>query len=773
MYFSTEARNISNDTIANTASTEERRPQHEYEGDRNQQQKNEENTLENEQDTAATAGSVCSDRYNKYCVRTACSLFRKNDEKFNYPDQFVHSEKPSSENTIHEDFQNMTATYQSNVLQSFRVQNYGEDASPFPKTSIPRKRWVGRTSRIVNGVLLTQKRRPYATCKHISQTYLFGDKHSNYDTLSEGACLSNENEASVNSFGLDAFLNVQSSLYKPGIGQEFHNFFNMSDSTRFNELHVPYGFVPHGDKFYVLFDINAGIEWVDNMLTYLKDGYFLDDHTQELSLYVELYNPQLHNYVLHETVFKFQKSGYNAVSSTTDIIDLTLYLTDKHSISRYICEILVVAFIVIDFLGEAKQYFFMMVKNRDFFSYFYDDKWNPLDFASIWLLVYQLYLNYVHAHRISDIHPNIRYSIYKELNPGVQRANPLDMHDSHELDKLLKQKELFSGIKSDQQYLYTLTMVNMMLLLLRLLKSLDFQPRIVLITSTIRAAASNLFHFFILFGTLLAMFAFVAQVSFGQISSSFSRFDESAMTLFGIITGSSDIHGVMRVSELSVLWLVFYYSYLVINVFVMYNILLAIIVDGYAEITDVTCDASTIGEDVKSMFHSFGAWLRKPKEYLSDEELLNLLNPVRLETTLDKKEERVPPKDNKKKKSSAMVQPMRTAKVAKPIDGTKSIRLSRYMADENRFIHFQANKAFIKKLLLSNGTPPEMIDEVIVELMSRVQHHVVDTPENEDEQQQIESIVLREMYIAAMMAQEKFFDQEITSQVKVSNQTDR
>ena len=151
-------------------------------------------------------------------------------------------------------------------------------------------------------------------------------------------------------------------------------------------------------------------------------------------------------------MFKFQKSGYNAVSSTTDIIDLTLYLTDKHSISRYICEILVVAFIVIDFLGEAKQYFFMMVKNRDFFSYFYDDKWNPLDFASIWLLVYQLYLNYVHAHRISDIHPNIRYSIYKELNPGVQRANPLDMHDSHELDKLLKQKELFSGIKSDQQY---------------------------------------------------------------------------------------------------------------------------------------------------------------------------------------------------------------------------------------------------------------------------------------------------------------------------------
>ena len=140
---------------------------------------------------------------------------------------------------------------------------------------------------------------------------------------------------------------------------------------------------------------------------------------------------------------------------------------------------------------------------RMIFSMANKKKYNYIDFdlANIVMLVVQFCATYFFAvDKLGKFNPAIRFDVYHQLNYNIQKAQPLRLNVSangqaQQLMELIKQKNTIIDIVEYQQYIYTVTLINIVLMMVRMLKILDFQPRIALVTKTIEAAASDLFHF--------------------------------------------------------------------------------------------------------------------------------------------------------------------------------------------------------------------------------------------------------------------------------------
>jgi hypothetical protein len=73
------------------------------------------------------------------------------------------------------------------------------------------------------------------------------------------------------------------------------------------------------------------------------------------------------------------------------------------------------------------------------------------------------------------------------------------------------------------------------LFVLRMLKALDFQPRMALVTRTISSAFSDLFHFLVLFSVIFIGYAFAGNQLFGHQFEGLSSLDNACQFLILIL----------------------------------------------------------------------------------------------------------------------------------------------------------------------------------------------------------------------------------------------
>ena len=89
---------------------------------------------------------------------------------------------------------------------------------------------------------------------------------------------------------------------------------------------------------------------------------------------------------------------------------------------------------------------------------------------------------------------------------------------------------------SDTLSLYsTFAGICVMLFTFRLLKALDFQERMGLVTKTLGEASSDLFHFLVLFMIVFISYACVGSILFGHQLQSMSSLNEASMTLMVVV----------------------------------------------------------------------------------------------------------------------------------------------------------------------------------------------------------------------------------------------
>ena len=135
---------------------------------------------------------------------------------------------------------------------------------------------------------------------------------------------------------------------------------------------------------------------------------------------------------------------------------------------------------------------------------------------------------------MEQFEPQVRYNLYNNINTqgrylelntargdlpaSAYKAVPgLEKNVTHaglksflwDLGYAASTAETFSGFKDTQTYIY-------MFFVIRVLKVVDFQPRLGVVTRTISVAASDLFHFLIILGICIFIWMFAGMLLLGN-----------------------------------------------------------------------------------------------------------------------------------------------------------------------------------------------------------------------------------------------------------------
>merc|ERR1719265_891946 len=132
--------------------------------------------------------------------------------------------------------------------------------------------------------------------------------------------------------------------------------------------------------------------------------------------------------------------------------------------------------------------------------------------------------------------------------------------------------------------------------MLRLFKAFSSQPRLALVTQTLSLALVDIIHFGVVFITIFCTFCVMAIGLFGREMHEFSTFELAFSSCFLVLMGDFD-YGAMF-SEARVMGTVWFWAFQIVLVLIMLNMLLAIIMDTYSEVKDMSSDSETLPEQL-------------------------------------------------------------------------------------------------------------------------------------------------------------------------------
>ena len=155
----------------------------------------------------------------------------------------------------------------------------------------------------------------------------------------------------------------------------------------------------------------------------------------------------------------------------------------------------------------------------------------------------------------------------KLMCQGGDCTNGYGLGWSAELDNIV-----YGDFAAAENMVASKSSMNMLIVIIilcqvmRLLKVLDFQPKLALVTRTVLNAGWELFHFLLLFALQTGAFSGCAYVAFGSIHQDFATFGQSIATCFGLFMGETGVHYDMVSSPMAAQWYFFYLSYMLIQV---------------------------------------------------------------------------------------------------------------------------------------------------------------------------------------------------------------
>ena len=133
-----------------------------------------------------------------------------------------------------------------------------------------------------------------------------------------------------------------------------------------------------------------------------------------------------------------------------------------------------------------------------------------------------------------------------------------------------------------------------MLLLLRLFKSFAAQPRLAVVTDTIKLASQDLLHFGLVSAAVIACLCLNAVLLFGRDVEAFGNLPRSLHSSFRMLFGDWEWAPMEEVSRSGAyLW---FTIFMVLVAIILLNMLLAIILDNYMDVKRVSASAQSLGE---------------------------------------------------------------------------------------------------------------------------------------------------------------------------------
>jgi hypothetical protein len=142
-----------------------------------------------------------------------------------------------------------------------------------------------------------------------------------------------------------------------------------------------------------------------------------------------------------------------------------------------------------------------------------------------------------------------------------------------------------------------------LLIVFRLFESFSAQPRLAVVTDTLFVAASDLFHFSIVFMAVFMSFAVMGTALFGRELSAFVTVGRTSETLFRMLMGDFDL-GDMRVvgRELS---FAYFAMFMMLTLLILMNMLIAVLMDVYSGVKGNTLGSATLIHQATEIMRRF------------------------------------------------------------------------------------------------------------------------------------------------------------------------
>jgi hypothetical protein len=137
------------------------------------------------------------------------------------------------------------------------------------------------------------------------------------------------------------------------------------------------------------------------------------------------------------------------------------------------------------------------------------------------------------------------------------------------------------------------------IIMLRLFKAFAAQGRLSVVTKTLNQASSGLAHFAIVVGAVFMIYAIIGTIVFGRELDSFTTIMRAAVTLFRALMGDFDVEEMRVVGRGKTF--VYFASFMMLVGFVMLDMVVAVLMDVYANVKQQLATAETLVEQGKEM----------------------------------------------------------------------------------------------------------------------------------------------------------------------------
>lgn len=327
---------------------------------------------------------------------------------------------------------------------------------------------------------------------------------------------------------------------------------------------------------YVHDDYPLLIEKIDQM----EKDLWLDDNTRKVEISLPVYNAEYGIHCLFYCNFFFSRGGH----IWKDIIALNSFdfwfknwYNFVYDGAWFACLSWIIVTEGREILHVVKENGLKGIKNN------YASFWNMVDWISVVTGLALIAMGYYNM------------TLTAIMNTKLEELGLLS-EELYQAEYREKGKEYIEALETEVHYYYYMKMLLScypMVIVMRLFKAFGAQPRLALVTNTLKTAQTDLLHFLLIVLTIFFSYMIAATTLFGREVKSFTTPFRSTITCFRAMMGDFDfpemVDGVGRTDSF-----VWFFPFVLLIMLLLLNMLMAIIMDAYAEVVAQLGDADTL-----------------------------------------------------------------------------------------------------------------------------------------------------------------------------------
>jgi hypothetical protein len=433
----------------------------------------------------------------------------------------------------------------SNILRfNVTVQNQPTTVPPvFFDDSRHRQRELIPRVELIGGMIINQVRGQVGTCPGFRTMFKPSASKANktqreatsdlaghsffYDKVKDGC--RDAREAMPDPYGYDPVLLKESPLYDADVNIDEH--YNTSDlGTVRAGGGMPYGFFSRQNAqndsiFSVFLDPNLRNQRALEFVRAMSSGGFIDKDTLEVLVGIPAFSKEAGLFIMLDLTFTWDEFGLIQPS-----IELNGFQPIEPERNRTTTG-LIILFLVclfINFVLELMELQSLGIKH-------YCTCGNFVDLLSMGIFVGIFVMWFVLREKCLNFSAEPRYPVYEDY---LSEARFLKFKDNGAvLDQFLGMFNEAEGIIKLHLNIKSSMVTAICLLVVRIIMSLDFHPKVGLVSRTLKRAANDLAHFVFLFGIIFTVYSASAYFIIGHIIEEFSTFDKTLQALFTLLLG--------------------------------------------------------------------------------------------------------------------------------------------------------------------------------------------------------------------------------------------